>query len=71
MKAFQLKIANSQNEYNLSWADIRPILKEIPVEYMEFTVKNNRLHHKESYPNDRGLLNAAVKNRHYFFFIAV
>lgn len=60
-----VKLVNSQNEDNRSWSEIHQILKEIPVEYMEFTVKNNRLYHKDLYPNDRGLLNAQGNKTYY------
>ena len=60
-----VELVNSQSDDLLSWMEIHQILTEIPAEYMEFVVENNRLYHKGVYPNDRGLLNAQGNKAYY------
>ena len=59
------ELVNQQDRYNLSWKEIQQILQEIPVEYREFVVKNDRLYHKEFWPDDKGLLSAQGDKRYY------
>lgn len=60
-----MELVNLQDENKLSWAEIQRLLKEIPVEYMEFVIKNNKLYHKELYPDDRGLWTAQGNKPYY------
>lgn len=60
-----MELVNLQSVDNLSWNEVQQILKEIPVEYMEFIIKNNRLYHKEFWPDDKGLLDAQGNKEYY------
>lgn len=59
------KLVNTNGKKDFGTEEVRQILKEIPVEYMEFIVKGNKLYHKEFYPNDRGLLEAQGNKQYY------
>lgn len=59
------ELVNQQDGDNLTWKEIQQILQEIPVEYMEFVVKNDRLYHKEFWPDDKGLLKAQGDKKYY------
>lgn len=68
---YDMDYVNEQLEYlffyNIGKRETRcqQILKEIPVEYMEFVIKNNKLYHKEFWPDDKGLLSAQGNKRYY------
>ncbi len=59
------ELVNTWDGNKLSEMEIRQIIKEIPVEYMEFMLKNNKLYHKALYPNDRGLAYAQGDKAYY------
>lgn len=60
-----VELVNKRDEEKLAWEEVQQILEKIPVEYMEFVIKNNRLYHKEFWPDDKGLLNAQGNKRYY------
>lgn len=60
-----MALVNTNGENKLSSEEVRQILKELPVEYMEFIVKGNKLYHKELYPSDRGLLEVQGNKQYY------
>ena len=59
------ELVNQQDKDKLTWKEIQQVLQEIPVEYVEFVVKNNRLYHKEFWPDDKGLLSAQCDKKYY------
>lgn len=60
-----MKLVNMNGKTDLEIEEVKQILKEIPVEYMEFIAKGSKLYHKELYPNDRGLLKVQGNKSYY------
>lgn len=59
------KLVSVNEKYSLKSDEIKNIIAQIPVEYKNCVVKNNKIYRKEYYPNDRGLL-AAQGNKTYY-----
>lgn len=60
-----MELVKQNDREKLSWKELQQILQEIPVEYMEFVMKNNRLYRNEFWPDDKGLLNAQGNKKYY------
>lgn len=59
------KVVNVCEKYTLTADKIKSIIAQIPVEYKNCVVKNNKIFRKEYYPNDRGLLSAQGNKKYY------
>lgn len=60
-----VKLVNTRQGYSLSEKEVLQIIEEIPAEYMEYAVHNDKVYYREFYPDDRGLLKAQGNKSYY------
>lgn len=59
------QLVNTDKKLNISDDEAEDILKNIPKEFFEYVIVDNKIYHKELYPDDRGLLSVQEGKEYY------
>lgn len=60
-----LKMVNQHPELNMTKEELELEIDNIPAEYLDYLIVDDRVYHKELYPYDRGILQAQENKEYY------
>ena len=60
-----LKVINQHSQICVTDEELKQIIDDLPPEYADYLLKDNKIYHKALYPNDRGLVRAQGNKTYY------